>query len=205
MRTIVKRDNEEHRRRAVRRLVAVECDVSSDQWEGVVSLPITDLSARGLWVKTLLTLEAGEEVMVSFTPPQWPNRSPLVALATVSRVGMFRRRADVHESGMGLAFSDIDTYEARILESALSCFPPRLPTDRPEAGQLSVPTKTTRRSDSPILILDDGQSFFLRAEYELLTGNRNSCRKKVRTLNSKTSLALPASRHQISPLARFAA
>jgi hypothetical protein len=205
MRSIVKRDIGEHRRRAVRRAVAVECDVLSDQWEGVVSLPIADLSVNGLWVRTLLTLEAGEEVLISFTPPLWPNRSRVVALATVSRVGMYRRRADIHESGMGLAFSDIDTNEARLLESALSGLPPRLSANQPEMGLIHVPTKMTHGSDSPILVLDDGHSFFFRAEYELLTGDKKPHRMQVETLHSETSFELSTANPHASPLARFAA
>ncbi|MBN1653279.1 MAG: PilZ domain-containing protein [Deltaproteobacteria bacterium] len=192
MRFVDERNFKESRRRAVRRAVSVECEVSSDQWEGAVSLPVTDLSAYGLWLQTLLTLHAGEEVLVSFAPPFWPNRSPLVALAAVSRVGMFRRRDDLHESGMGLVFTDINTDEARMLANLLRGLPPPLRATRQIAEQKPHPAKNKRPYETPFLLLEEGEVVRFRAEHRLLTGDRREARLSARASRSRKAVAAGA-------------
>jgi hypothetical protein len=203
MRCVADRDYARARRRAVRRPVAIECEVMSDQWDGVVSLPVTDLSRFGLWVQTLLTLEAGEEVMVSLMPPFWPNNSPLVALAAVSRVGMFRRRSDLHASGMGLEFTDIDTNESYLLANALRGWPSPLSVNRtPEETRQPVIEK--RRYDIPAFMTEDGVAVWFKAEHGLLSGETKKRRPQSRLLRSRLFAASARARALIT-VDRFAA
>jgi len=204
MRYVAERDYAETRRRAVRRAVSIECEVLSEQWDGAVFLPVTDLSCFGLWVRTLLTLEAGEEVLVSLMPPFWPNKSPLVALATVSRVGMFRRRSDLHASGMGLEFTDIDSYESYLLANAIRGLPPPLRVDHRINEQKRRPLIERPPFDLPAFVLEEGVAVRFRAEHEPLTCERKTRRPQLRLLRSR----LPAASTRIRPLNavdRFAA
>ncbi len=204
MRCVAERDYAKTRRRSVRRAVSIECEVLSDQWDGAVSLPVTDLSSFGLWVQTLLTLEAGEEVMVSLAPPFWPNNSPLVALATVSRVGMFRRRDDLHASGMGLEFTDIDAHESSLLANALKGLPPRLPVDRAIEEQTRQSTLKRRQYDMPVIVTEDGVAVCFKAEHGLLGGETKKRRPQLRLLRSRLDAAAVRSRRLIAA-DRFAA
>lgn len=196
MRCIIERDHAKTRRRAVRRAVSIECEVLSDQWDGAVSLPVTDLSCFGLWVQTLLTLEAGEEVMVSLMPPFWPNKSPLVALATVSRVGLFRRRSDLHASGMGLEFTDIDSHESYTLANTLRGLPPPLRVDRTTAEPKRQMRIEKPQYEIPAFVLEEGVTVRFRAEHGLLTCEKKTRRPQLRLLRSR----LPAASTRIRPL-----
>jgi hypothetical protein len=117
------------RRRAVRRAVQVECDVLSEQWDEPVPLLATDLSPFGLWLETPFPLEVGEELVLSFTPPNLDDE--LVAMAEVRRVALRRRRTDPPVSGMGIAFTDVEAVAASGIEQALEGLPPPLPRARP--------------------------------------------------------------------------
>jgi hypothetical protein len=204
MRCVADRDYAKTRRRAIRRAVALECEVMSDQWDGAVSLPVTDLSCFGLWVQTLLTLEAGEEVMVSLMPPFWPNKSPLLALATVSRVGMFRRRCDLHTSGMGLEFTDIDTNESHLLANALRGLPPPLRLNPIMEKRDREPLIERGQYDIPAFMTDDGVAVCFRAEHGLLANETKKRRPQLRLFRSRLAAASARTRPLIS-VERFAA
>ena len=204
MRCVAEREYAKSRRRAVRRAVSLECEVLSDQWDGAVSLEVTDLSCFGLWVKTLLTLEAGEEVMVSLTPPFWPNRSPLVALAAVSRVGMFRRRSDLHASGMGLEFTDIDTDESYLLANSLRGLPPPLRAYRATDEQIRQPLIERYRYDVPAFMFEDGVPVRFKAEHGLLTSETKKRRSHLHLRRSRSSSSTSRIRPALSGY-RFAA
>jgi hypothetical protein len=163
-------------RRALRRAVTLDCEVFSDSWDGPVSLPATDLSHLGLWLQTPLPLDRGEEVIVTLTPPRWPYSSPLVALAMVVRVGLYRRRRDLDESGMGLAFADLEANEVSTLVDSLRGLPPPLPVGRRDPVSLE-PAAAVRREPSAlerIVRLADGSFYAFTAESALLTGGRSA-------------------------------
>jgi hypothetical protein len=163
----------ESRRRSLRRAVQVECQVLSDLWEGQAPFLSSNLSPEGLWLQTSLPLERGEELLVTLSPPRWSEDEPLVALAQVARVGMYRRRSEPRASGMGLRFVDIEAAQRLALESCLLGLPPPLPSPARVARALAQHTApATPVGDETLLTLDDGECFLWSAESELLTSSR---------------------------------
>ncbi|MBW1907896.1 MAG: PilZ domain-containing protein [Deltaproteobacteria bacterium] len=71
-------------RRAVRRLVDLECAVYSELWGEAIAHQATDVSEDGLWIQTDLLLEIGTEVTLTFYPPDWEE--PLYVAGRVQRV-----------------------------------------------------------------------------------------------------------------------
>jgi hypothetical protein len=146
------------RRNALRRAVRMECTVLSTLWDDTAPLMATDLSPFGLWLGTGLALDVGEEVVLSFRPPGWPEWGwPVTVLAEVARVNLPRRRGDRGASGMGLRFVDLDGEERERMMHLLHGLPPPLPPPRqlPDA-----------------LMLVDGIELELTAEAPLLTAGR---------------------------------
>lgn len=168
--------NRQSGRRALRRAVTLDCEVFSDNWDGAVSLPATDLSHLGLWLQTPYPLDRGEEVIVSLHPPRWPFSTPLMALAMVVRVGLYRRRHDVNSSGMGLAFADLEANEISTLVDSLRGLPPPLPSRRQKA--VSFQERSVMKAEPAalerILRLPDGSVYAFTAESALLTGARST-------------------------------
>jgi hypothetical protein len=151
------------RRRALRRAVSLECAVLSTDWSDVAPLIAADLSPFGMWLDTELLLEPGSELVVSFRPPRWPVwGAEITVLAEVVRVGLPRRRGDSGNPGMGLRFVDLDPQHAERMTGCLLGMPPTLPAVRAQRAE---------RSEEQ-LVLEDGTSFELRAEAELLTAGR---------------------------------
>jgi hypothetical protein len=196
------------RRRAVRRAVSLDCEIISDQWDEPASFHATDLSHLGLWVNTQLPLEVGEEVIVSLTPPRWPRKTQLVALAMVARVGLYRRQCDFRESGMGMSFVDLETGEVPMLRDALRGMPPPLPRPVPVRPEVVVPeTIEPGRPSSdydPSLTLANGISIRFRAEGALLTSVPQRSVSPLRLVCSNGRMA-NAIRLRPRPLLRLAA
>jgi hypothetical protein len=190
----VQSSNGVSRRRAVRRAVSLDCEITSDQWEGEVVFRATDLSHLGLWVETQFPLDVGEEVIVSLTPPRWPRKNHLVALALVARVGLFRRQSDCRDSGMGLSFVDLESGEARELAGSLRGMPPPLPRALPMTRAVAKPEEVIPRAPSHEeevsgLVLPDGSLACFRAEGRLLTGVRRSPVPRLRLVSSNGRIA----------------
>ncbi len=174
------------RRRSLRRAVRLEADVASDLWDGSVPLLATNVSMHGLWLESELPLDAGAQLLVSLVPPRWQGAEPFVALAEVARVGLFRRQREQRSSGMGLTFIDFERLHEQQLREALRGLPPPLPvrnTVRPPPlpqrvvlgqGVVLAPSHPSVEEIGrlPQLTLDNGQTFTLRAEAELLTAGR---------------------------------
>ena len=80
-------------RRAVRRLVDLECEVYSELWGEPISHRAIEVSENGLWIQTELLLEVGTEVTLTFYPPDWEE--PLCVAGRVQRAELDRRAADV--------------------------------------------------------------------------------------------------------------
>ena len=114
-------------RRSLRRALTIDCRIECESWEEAVYLPATDVSNEGLWVQTQYALSPGDELVVSFALPDAPPEERVWATAKVARVGMWRRRDDVHSPGMGLVFTYCSDADRRRLAAFLIGRPPPLP------------------------------------------------------------------------------
>ena len=140
--------------------------MQSPLWEGSAFYQATDLSPEGLWLSTNLALELGEQVVMSFRPPRWPEWAwPVTALGEVVRVSLPRRRGDRHPPGMGVRFNEIDPDACQQMAQLLRGLPPPLPRRLP-------PPVSVDPEPPHALVLPDGTCFELRAESELLTAGR---------------------------------
>ncbi|KPK52274.1 MAG: hypothetical protein AMJ63_09840 [Myxococcales bacterium SG8_38_1] len=106
-------------RRAVRRLVDLECEVYSELWGEAISHRAIDLSESGLWIQTELLLEVGSEVTLTFLPPDWEE--PLCVAGRVQRVELRPRPGDANAVGMGIAFESLRNEERRNLTHSMRC------------------------------------------------------------------------------------
>jgi len=195
-----------HKRRSLRRAVAIDCAVESDLWEGRAPFRVTDISDDGLWLRTGLPIECGEQLLVSFAPPRWPKKQPLVAMASVVRVGMPRRRSDAQESGMALQLLDLEPTEQQLLRAALRGLPPPLRFDDVEdASAFLLPDEepTLRPmsyilSHEPRFVMSDGTEITLSAEAPLLTGGRPKQKARFHLRASETSIVRPPALRLVS-------
>jgi len=106
-------------RRAVRRLVDLECGVYSELWGEAISHRVTDVSEEGLWIQTDLLLEIGTEVTLSFYPPDWEE--PLYVAGRVQRIELQRKPGEGSAVGMGVEFEALRTDERRRLTRSMRC------------------------------------------------------------------------------------
>ena len=106
-------------RRAVRRLVDLECAVYSELWGEAIAHRATDLSEEGLWIQTDLLFELGTEVTLTFYPPDWEE--PLYVAGRVQRVELQPRPGDGRAVGMGIQFEALRTDERRRLTRSMRC------------------------------------------------------------------------------------
>jgi Tfp pilus assembly protein PilZ len=97
-------------RRAVRRLVDLECDVYCELWGEPLAHRVTDVSEDGLWIQTELLLEVGTEVTLTFLPPDWDE--PLCVAGQVQRVELRSRPNDGGGVGMGIGFEAMRSDES---------------------------------------------------------------------------------------------
>jgi hypothetical protein len=119
------------KRRSLRRAVAIECTLQSELWDETLTFPASNLSIDGVWIETPLSLDLGDELIVSFTPPGLAPTQIVWAAAKVVRVGSFRRQGDSAQSpGMGLSFTYCSEPHRRMLARSLQGHPPRLPVSR---------------------------------------------------------------------------
>jgi hypothetical protein len=80
---------------------------------------VTDVSEEGLWIQTDLLLEIGNEVTLTFYPPDWEE--PLYVAGRVQRVELQRRQGDGSAVGMGIEFEALRTDERRRLTRSMRC------------------------------------------------------------------------------------
>ena len=106
-------------RRAVRRLVDLECEVYSELWGESISHRAIEVSENGLWIQTELLLEVGTEVTLTFYPPDWEE--PLCVAGRVQRVELRSRPGDANAVGMGIGFEALRNDERRRLTRSLRC------------------------------------------------------------------------------------
>lgn len=176
------------RRRSLRRALRVETGVSSNLWDGTAPFVATNVSDHGLWLDTDLTLDIGDELVVSLTPPRWQDSQPLTVLARVARVAFKRRKSEEQRSGMGLRFVDLQPDQASKLKTALEGLPPPLsrrrsrPVGRAALTQGVLARRSVDRVERahpsieevvlPHVVLADGSRYTFRAEGALLTAGR---------------------------------
>lgn len=118
-------DLESGHRRALRRAVDMPCEVISNYVDEPLLYWATDLSPYGLWLDTPFPMAAGEQVVVSFSPPVWWPGRELILFAEV-----IRSKAARGDTGMGMVFLDITAHEQRALSAWLRGRPPPLPRRR---------------------------------------------------------------------------
>ena len=106
-------------RRAVRRLVDLECEVYSELWGESISHRAIEVSENGLWIQTELLLEVGTEVTLTFYPPDWEE--PLCVAGRVQRVELRSRPKDANAVGMGIGFEALRNDERRRLTRSMRC------------------------------------------------------------------------------------
>jgi Tfp pilus assembly protein PilZ len=106
-------------RRAVRRLVDLECEVYSAIWGEAIPHRAVDVSENGLWIQTELLLELGTDVTLTFLPPDWDE--PLCVAGRVQRVELRSRPGDASAVGMGIAFEALRNDERRRLTHSMRC------------------------------------------------------------------------------------
>ena len=106
-------------RRAVRRLVDLECEVYSELWGESISHRAIEVSENGLWIQTELLLEVGTEVTLTFYPPDWEE--PLCVAGRVQRVELRSRPGDANAVGMGIGFEALRNDERRRLTRSMRC------------------------------------------------------------------------------------
>jgi len=165
-------DSEEHKRSVVRRAVQIGCSVRSELWDGPAPFLATDLSQDGLRLCSPLALPEGQEVVVTFTPPRWPDENgPLNVVARVQHVALPRRKSDPlvgmpGEAGMGLSFLHIDPTQRALLGLVLRGLPPPLPaTHSNDGAALAIEELET-------MLCFDGLQIAFEAEAPLLTATR---------------------------------
>ena len=106
-------------RRAVRRLVDLECAVYCELWGEAIAHRVTDVSEEGLWIQTDLLFEIGTEVTLTFYPPDWEE--PLYVAGRVQRVELQSRPGAGSAVGMGIEFEALRTDERRRLTRSMRC------------------------------------------------------------------------------------
>jgi len=164
--------NEEQKRGVVRRAVQIGCSVRSELWDGPAPFLAVDLSPDGLKLCSPLALPEGQDVVVTFTPPRWPDESgPLNVLARVAHVALPRRRSDAliglpGEAGMGLSFVHLDPTQRALLNLVLRGLPPPLPAVHSnDEAEIVIEELET-------MLVHDGLSVSFTAEASLLTASR---------------------------------
>lgn len=160
-------------RKALRRAVHLECETRSALWDETAPLLATDLSTEGIWLNSDLPLDVGEQLVLSFRPPRWPEWGwPVTVLAEVVRVALPRRREDRGLAGMGLRFLDLDPEQGARMASSLRGLPPPLPPALPRAVR-----PRARVSEAPLeehWLLVDGIEIEFVAEAALLSIGRRA-------------------------------
>ncbi len=100
------------RRSAPRKALTFPCHVYQQRSSMASICMATNLSSRGIWLGSVVPLEIGDCVQLSFAPPGWTAAQPLVCLAAVRRaIGGLEGGV----AGMGLEFYGIAPSQQRAL------------------------------------------------------------------------------------------
>jgi hypothetical protein len=113
------------RRNELRRGVSVACEAVAGYGFRLLGQRALDVSSTGMLIETRGSYaRIGEEVIVSFQPPQ--SRLWIDAVAKVARVVKGRRRTD-RAQAIGLSFVSMDAADRAILAAKLRGHPPPVP------------------------------------------------------------------------------
>jgi hypothetical protein len=151
------------RRRSLRRVVRLETEVTSDLWDGVITLLASDISLHGMWLEADFPLGIGSELSIAFIPPDCPQRVPFLVRGRVVRVSLLRRRSDSGNAGMGVCFHELDAEQIQRLTRALHGMPPPVPRRKD-------PHERIARYAS--FSTPDGRAYTMKSESRLMTADR---------------------------------
>lgn len=118
----------ERERVAFRHRLNVPCEVVRERDFKLVALQTFDVSMTGMMVETLRDVSIGDEMIVTFRPPQ--SIRYVDAQAIVSRVIAGNRRGDLG-TAVGLLFTEMDQASFVTLKTAMRRLPALGGTRRP--------------------------------------------------------------------------
>jgi hypothetical protein len=167
------------RRRSLRRTVRLDTEVTSELWDGAISLRATDISLHGMWLEADFPLGIGSELSISFIPPDCPQGRPLHVRGRVVRVSLLRRRTDSGNAGMGVSFHELRVDQIQQLTRALHGMPPPVPRRKD-------PYERIARLAS--LSLSDGRAYKLVSEAQLMTADRIDARGLAPSTSPMTAI-----------------
>ncbi len=131
------------KRRAMRRGVPLDCEAVADDGFRLLGKRALDVSSQGILLETRGAFaRVGEEVFVSFRPPQ--SRIWVDAVAQVVRVAVGRRRSD-RAQAIGLSFVSMDPGDRAVLSAKLRGHPPPVPGRLPPRDYAALVRSIARR------------------------------------------------------------
>ena len=116
-------DQQPDPRRGTRKTVDIRCEIIREDSDEPVFCRATDLSHSGIWLQTSELLRPGEQLIVTFRPPDWPSPFSITVFGQVARVSEGRRQADHGLTGMGVEFGDLSEAEAEALDACIKGLP----------------------------------------------------------------------------------
>jgi len=115
----------DYKRFEVRKGKSLRVEIMSHWWDEPIDFETSDISPRGLFVKTIFPLHIGEDVVVSFRLDNVEKE--FLLFGKISRVEMPRRNSDIGEAGMAISFKDISAWERLLIRESLRYIPPPIP------------------------------------------------------------------------------
>jgi hypothetical protein len=151
------------RRRSLRRVVRLDTEVTSDLWDGVITLVASDISLHGMWLEADFPLGIGSELSIAFIPTDCPQRVPFHVRGRVVRVSLLRRRTDSGNAGMGVSFHELDADQIQRLTRALHGMPPPVPRRKDPHERISRYASFST---------PEGRAYTMISEAKLMTADR---------------------------------
>ena len=125
-------DQQADARRGTRKAVDIACEVIREDSDDPIFCRATDLSHSGIWLQTSEPLRPGEQLVVTFRPPEWPSPFSITVFGQVARVIEGRRQADHGLTGMGVEFGDLSEAEGEALDACIKGLPAPTPQRSPK-------------------------------------------------------------------------
>jgi hypothetical protein len=114
-------------RRALRRAVDLPCEILTLDADEPLIGRATNLSPLGVWVEVAQSFVEGEEVVLTFRPPQCADGTELTLYGEVARVQTLWPHWDSPATGLGIEFVGLSPAEFQKLERCLHGLPPPFP------------------------------------------------------------------------------
>ena len=179
-------ENISQSRRALRRAMALECDVLSDHWDETISHVVRDLSPYGAWLETSFPIEIGAELLLSLTSPKVGDGKEILVMGRVARASLRRRKSDGTQMGMGIDFLTLNDDERAMIAASLRGLPPPVPLVL-QRGDILDPRNEWATVDAEVevvlsdragdiielsddIVVEIAEAFELRALAPLMTG-----------------------------------